>query len=37
MGLSLHSTTHLEILRRFLELDIDVQQDSPDGWLLRIG
>ena len=37
MGLSLHSTTHLEILRRFLELDIHVKQDGPDDWLIRIG
>ncbi len=37
MGLSLHSTTHMEILRRFLELDIQVEQDGPDEWLVRIG
>ena len=37
MGLSLHATTHLEILRRFLEVDIHVEQDGPDNWLMRIG
>ena len=37
MGLSLHSTTHLEILRRFLDLDIHARQDGPDGWLMRVG
>jgi len=30
MELSLHSTTHLEILRRFLE--IGVQVDREDNW-----
>ena len=37
MELSLHATTHLEILRRFLELEIHVEHDGPDGWLVRIG
>jgi len=36
-GPSLHSATHLEILRRFLELDIQVEQDGPDDRLVRIG
>lgn len=37
MDLSPHATTHLDILRRFLELDIHVEQDGPDGWLMRTG
>ena len=37
MDLSPHATTHLEVLRRFLESDIHVEQDGPDGWLTRIG
>ena len=37
MSLSLHSTTHLEILRRFLGSDIRIEQDDPDGCLVRIG
>ena len=37
MELSLHATTHLEILRRFLESDIHVEQDGPDDGLVRIG
>ncbi len=36
MELSLHSTTHLEILRRSLELDVHVEQNGPDEWLVRI-
>ncbi len=37
MGLSLHSTTHMEILRRFLEVDIHVEKDTLDDWLIRVG
>ncbi len=37
MDLTPHATTHLEILRQFLELDIHVEQDGPDDWLVRIG
>lgn len=37
MALSLHATTHLEILRRFLEIDLDVECVSPDDCLVRIG
>jgi RNA 3'-terminal phosphate cyclase (ATP) len=36
-ALSLHSTTHLEILRRFLEIGIQVEQGGPGEWLVRIG
>lgn len=37
MGLSLHGATQLEILRRFLELEIHVEQAGPEDWLVRIG
>ena len=37
MALTLHSTTQLEILRRFLDLDIHVEQGGPDDWIMRIG
>ncbi len=36
-ALSLHSTTHLEILRRFLEIAAQVGHEGPDKWLVRIG
>ncbi len=37
MGLSLHSTTHLEILRRFLEIDIQVNREDGGNCLVRLG
>ncbi len=37
MALSLHATTHIEILHRFLELDVRVELDGPDGYVVRIG
>jgi RNA 3'-terminal phosphate cyclase len=37
MGLSLHSTTHLDILRRFLEISIHVEQEDNGNCLVRIG
>jgi RNA 3'-terminal phosphate cyclase (ATP) len=37
MALSLHATTHLTILHRFLELDATVEQDGRDDFLVRIG
>jgi RNA 3'-terminal phosphate cyclase len=37
MDLSLHATTHLEILRRFLETEVRVKQCGPEDWLVRIG
>ena len=36
MGLSLHSTTHLEILRRFLEIGVQVDRED-DNCLVRFG
>ena len=36
-GLSLHSTTHLEILRRFLESSIQVDREDEDRCLVRFG
>jgi RNA 3'-terminal phosphate cyclase (ATP) len=37
MELSLHSTTYLEILRRFLEITAQVKQRGSDDWLMGIG
>jgi len=37
MGLSLHSTTHLEILRRFLEISIQVDREDGGNCLVRLG
>jgi RNA 3'-terminal phosphate cyclase len=37
MGLSLHSTTHLEILRRFLEVGVQVDRKNGDNCLVRVG
>lgn len=37
MALSLHATTHIEILHRFLELDAKVEQDGRDDFVVRIG
>ena len=37
MELSLHSTTHLEILRRFLEIDVQVDGEDNGNCLVRFG
>jgi RNA 3'-terminal phosphate cyclase (ATP) len=37
MSLSLHATTHIEILHRFLEIDAQVEQNGPDDVVVRIG
>ena len=37
MALSLHATTHIEILHRFLELDAKVEQNGRDDFVVRIG
>jgi RNA 3'-terminal phosphate cyclase (ATP) len=37
MGLSLHSTTHIEILRRFLEISIPVDCEDSGNCLVRFG
>jgi RNA 3'-terminal phosphate cyclase (ATP) len=37
MGLSLHSTTHLEIFRRFLEIGIQVDRKNNGNCLVRFG
>ena len=37
MALSPHSTTHLEILRRFLEIGIQVDREDDDNHLVRLG
>ena len=37
MSLSLHATTHIEILHRFLDLDTKVEQAGRDDFVVRIG
>jgi RNA 3'-terminal phosphate cyclase (ATP) len=37
MGLSLHSTTHLEVLRRFLKIGVQVDRVDNDNCLVRLG
>jgi RNA 3'-terminal phosphate cyclase (ATP) len=37
MSLSLHTTTHLDILHRFLDLDAQIEQNGPDDLVVRIG
>jgi hypothetical protein len=37
MDLSLHSTTHLEILRRFLEIGTQVDREGRDSCVVRLG
>ena len=36
-GLSLHATTHMEILRRFLTIEADVDRQGPDDCTVRLG
>ncbi len=36
-ALSPHSTTHVEVLHRFLEIDVRVEQLGPDDFVVRIG
>jgi len=36
MELSLHATTHLEILRRFLEIGVQVDREDNDNCLVRL-
>jgi RNA 3'-terminal phosphate cyclase (ATP) len=37
MALSLHATTHIDILHRFLELDTKVEENGRDDVVVRIG
>jgi RNA 3'-terminal phosphate cyclase (ATP) len=37
MALSLHATTHIDILHRFLDLDAKVEQNGRDDFVVRIG
>ena len=37
LDLSLHATTHLEILREFLEIEAQVDREGPDNCLIRFG
>ncbi|MHC4177176.1 MAG: RNA 3'-terminal phosphate cyclase, partial [Planctomycetota bacterium] len=36
LRLSMHSKTHLEILRRFLDIHVEALQQGRDDWLVRI-
>jgi RNA 3'-terminal phosphate cyclase len=36
-GLSLHAETHVELIRRFLEIQIAVTKDPEKGVLVRFG
>ncbi len=36
LGLSMHSQTHLEILRIFLDIRVEASQQGRDDWLVRI-
>lgn len=37
MALSLHATTHIDILRRFLDINAQVEQNGRDDCVVRIG
>ncbi len=37
MALSLHATTHIELLHRFLEIDAQVEQAGQDDFVVKIG
>lgn len=37
MALSLHATTHIDILHRFLEIDAKIEEDGRDDVVVRIG
>jgi RNA 3'-terminal phosphate cyclase (ATP) len=37
MALSQHATTHIDILRRFLDLDVKVEEGADDDCVVRIG
>lgn len=37
MALSLHATTHLEVLRRFLDISLQVERINHDDCLVRVG
>ena len=34
--LSMHSKTHIDVLKTFLEIDIDVQEENHESFLVRI-
>jgi RNA 3'-terminal phosphate cyclase (ATP) len=35
--LSSHTTTHIDLLQRFLAIEIHIHQQGPDDFLLRVG
>ncbi len=37
MALSPHATTHVEVLRRFMEVDIRIEPGTGEDWLVRVG
>ena len=36
-GLSRHATTHIELIRKFLDVDVRIEERGCDGTVLRIG
>jgi RNA 3'-terminal phosphate cyclase (ATP) len=32
-----HSTTHIAVLRQFLDVDVATEQHGPDDWIVRVG
>ena len=36
MALSRHATTHIEIIRQFLDIDVQVERESTNRYLVRI-
>lgn len=37
LPLSLHSTTHIELIRRFVEINVAVESITPDACIVRVG
>jgi RNA 3'-terminal phosphate cyclase (ATP) len=36
LGLSRHSKTHVDVLRRFLEIDVETEQSDSDNWKVAV-
>jgi RNA 3'-terminal phosphate cyclase (ATP) len=37
MRLSLHAKTHLDVMRRFLEINVEVEEHGPEDFVVRVG
>jgi RNA 3'-terminal phosphate cyclase (ATP) len=37
LALSSHSTTHIAVLRQFLDVDVRAEQAGADDWIVRVG